>query len=349
LTVPLQLDRILIIRLSHVGDVIHTLPLLHALRTTYPNAHISWLGEDLVSPILFHLDELDEPIILPRTRLKRGVLPGAKMLDGLRRRLKSRRFDVAIDAQNLTKSAVWSWLAGCRLRIGFVPPEGRELSPWLNNRLVRPHTDLKHVVDMNMSLLEPLGVSDRSVHFHLPIHDRAKRRMAEWLNEVSPGEPPILLSPGAGWETKRWPAERFGLLADQLAGETGRRVVVIWGPNEKELCDEVLSASRSPSVIAAPPTDLLEMTELVRLSRLLVTNDTGPLHIAVAVQVPTVSIWGPTDPERNGPYGSDHQVVLSDVPCRFCWSTICRAEEEMCCMKGISVEGVLKAALECCS
>ncbi|MFH1738894.1 MAG: glycosyltransferase family 9 protein, partial [bacterium] len=223
---------------------------------------------------------------------------------------------------------------------------GREISRWLNNTLVNPDPEKKHVVDLNLSLLEPLGIRQTSFAFNMPISQKAAERISEWLNEISPASPPCLISPGAGWETKRWFVEWYGQLGTALAKETGRPVVVLWGPGEEDLRDAVLSAAHSESVIPAPPTDVLEMTELIRRSALLITNDTGPLHVAVGLGVPTVSIFGPSDPERNGPYGPGHKVLCADVPCLGCWKTVCSGEDAMCCMKGVSVEDVLSAALD---
>ncbi len=340
------IDRILIIRLSHVGDVIHALPLLHALRSAYPEAHISWLAEDTVSPLLFNLDELDEPIVLPRRQLRSSFAGALRSLYRLLSRLRSRRFEAVIDVQSLTKSAIWGWLSGATTRIGFPAPVGRELAPWLNNVPVPQTPEIKHVVDLNMSLLGPLGVAPTMVRFDLPVCEHARLKVSKWLAEASPDRPPVLISPGAGWETKRWPAERFGALADRIAGDMALPVFIVWGPGEEDLCDRVLQNSQSSNVSAAPPTDLLEMTELIRMSRLVVTNDTGPLHIAVAVGVPTVSIWGPTDPERNGPYGPGHKVILTGAPCRMCWKTSCPAQNSLICMEQISVEEVWTAVRE---
>jgi ADP-heptose:LPS heptosyltransferase len=139
----------------------------------------------------------------------------------------------------------------------------------------------------------------------------------------------------------------YGALAASLANEINRPVIVLWGAGEEHLRDTVLAVSHSNLVFPAPRTDLAQMTELIRRSGLLVTNDTGPLHLAVALGVPTVSIFGPSDPRRNGPYySSGHRVVRADVPCLECWKTVCPAQDTLCCMRGVTVESVLSAALE---
>lgn len=340
-----QADRILIIRLSHLGDIVHTLPLLSALREAYPESHIGWLVEDSLAPFLFKLTALTEPIVLPRERMRasrsvRECLP-------LARRLRSRRFQVTIDVHGLTKSSIWGLVAGSPRRIGFAGENGRELSRWLNNTLVQPRPEAHHVVNRNLALLEPLGVFAPSVRFEMPIFNQAAEGISIWLQETCGSHRPCLISPGAGWETKRWPAEMYGALAASLANEINRPVIVLWGAGEEHLRDTVLAVSHSNLVFPAPRTDLAQMTELIRRSGLLVTNDTGPLHLAVALGVPTVSIFGPSDPRRNGPYySSGHRVVRADVPCLECWKTVCPAQDTLCCMRGVTVESVLSAALE---
>ena len=342
------IERILIVRLSHLGDVIHSLPLLAALRDRYPQAHIAWLVEDSLAPFLFHLDILDEPIVMPRKELRatKSLRQRVRLLWRLFRRLRSRRFQVVIDAHGLTKSAIWGVLSGASTRIGFTGKDGREISRWLNNTFVLPSADKRHVIDLNLSLLEPLGITDATAQFPMPVCADAAQKMAVYLKEISPHHPPCLISPGAGWETKRWPAERYGEFATALAQKTTIPVIVLWGPGEESLRDTVLSAANSELVFPAPATDTLEMTEIMRRSGVLITNDTGPLHMAVALGIPTVSIFGPSCPIRNGPYGSDHRVVRASVSCLDCWKAICPLEDRLCCMNQVSVESVLKETLE---
>jgi len=341
-------ERILIIRMSHIGDIIHTIPMLTALRDAFPAAHIGWLVEDYLAPMLYGLRSLDEVVVMPRRQLRqtRSVMERFRLLGSLLRRLRSRRYQVAFDVHGLTKSAAWSYLAGIPIRIGYDGKEGGEISRWLNNTLVLPAEDKRHIIDRDLSLLKPLGIENPEVRFEMTVDWKAGERMEQWLGSFAGGVPPIVVSPGAGWPTKCWAPERFGEAAGILAEKTKRPAVVLWGPGEESLRDTVRASSMSGRVVPAPKTDILEMIELIRRSGLVITNDTGPLHIAVALGIPSVSFFGPSDAYRNGPYGEGHRVVQANVPCLGCWKKSCPAPDRHCCMTLVRTEDVVRASLE---
>lgn len=294
--------RILISRLSHIGDCILTLPVLNALRAQFPQAYIGWVVERPSDQLLNNHPAIDELFVL-----KRGWLRSPSNWAKLRRELKPHRFEIVIDPQSLTKSAVPGWLSGARRRVGLARPRGRELSCWLNNELIRPQS--RHVVDRSLEMLAPLGIESPRVEFNLPLHTDAARMAADFVRDAHLGEGYAVLNPGAGWKSKLWPAERFGQVAKHLGPRRGLPSVVVWaGDAERQLAEQIVARSGGHA-LCAPPTSLVELAALLRTARLFVGSDTGPLHLAAAVGTPCVGLYGPTRPEDCGPYGTGHASV----------------------------------------
>jgi lipopolysaccharide heptosyltransferase I len=303
--------KLAIVKLSSLGDVIHALPVARALRRARPDAHLTWIVEAREYALLKDHPDLD--VVVPvDTRLWRRLIwrpAGARQVVGkvarLTSRIRSARFDVAIDLQGLMKSGLLMAYTGAPLRIGFSADHCRErLNCLFTNRRVRPPARAVHVVDQYLSLLVPLGVEPGPVEFHVPIPALAERRMDEFLGEqgVKRHDLLVAINPGAGRHNKRWPVAHFRRLADRLAQEPDVRVLLLWGPDEIHMARQIRDGLH-PRAILAPPTDLHELAALLRRSALMVANDTGPLHLAAALGTATVGLFGPTRAERNGPYG----------------------------------------------
>ncbi len=225
----------------------------------------------------------------------------------LRRRLRGLRFDIAIDLQGLTKSAVAARLSGARRRIGYEGRDGRELSRWLNNVLV-PATRT-HVVDRNLELLAPLGIANPAVRFDLDDSASDARRAREIVAAERLGERFGVINPGAGWPSKLWPADRYAQVARHLGQRHALRSLVVWaGDQERRWAEQIVAGSAGFAALA-PPTSLRELAAVTRMATLFVGSDTGPLHLAVAVGTPSVGLFGPMPAERNGPYGPEHVAV----------------------------------------
>jgi len=298
--------RILIVRLSALGDVIHTVPVLCALRAQLSNAFIAWVVEGAAGDLLEGHPALDQLVRLPRKWLK-----SPRTVWVLRQQLRRLRFDVAIDAQGLTKSAIAARLSGAPRRIGFAGVDGQELSCLLNNERVQPTAT--HVIDRNLQLLGPLGVDAPPVEFGLPETPASARRVDDYLRETGLTGRFAVINPGAGWPSKQWPAARFGVVAQHLGVVHRLPTVVVWaGATEQDLARQVVAAS-SGHACEAPPTNLPELAALLRRARLLVASDTGPLHLGVAVATPAVGLFGPMPHQRNGPYGPMHVAVQETV------------------------------------
>ena len=300
--------RILIVRLSAIGDVIHALPVLNALRERFPKAYLAWLVEGHAARLLEGHRALDELIKVPRRWLKS---PGA--VCELRRRLGGLAPDVTIDVQGLAKSAIAAGLSGAKQRIGFGDEKGRELSWVLNNRLVRSGS--RHIIDSNLELLRPLGIQSPTVHFDLPESEEDGQSARRIVIEAGISDRFAIINVGAGWPSKLWRPDRYGQVARHLGKNRGLPTMVVWaGPEEYNLARQVVVASGGQAV-QAPDTSLTELAALARRACLLVGSDTGPLHMAVAVGTPCVGLYGPMPAHRNGPYGPQNialQAVRSE-------------------------------------
>jgi lipopolysaccharide heptosyltransferase I len=294
--------RFLITRLSAIGDCILTLPLAVALKRQFPKAWLSWVVEGAAATLIEGHPAVDEVI-----RVRKGFLRSPSTAVGLWQQLRERQFDVVIDPQGLTKSAVVGWASGAKERIGFARPIGRELSPWLNRTLVAPQTT--HLVDRQLELLGPLGVSNPSIEFRVPQYLEVQHNVQAILARPELRQGFALINPGAGWDSKLWPWERFAELVKQLGGAAGLKSLVIWnGPREECWAQDIVQASAGWA-LKAPPTKLRELAELCRAARLFISSDTGPLHLAAAVGTSCVGLYGPTRPELCGPYGAHATAI----------------------------------------
>jgi lipopolysaccharide heptosyltransferase I len=304
--------RIAIVKLSSLGDVIHALPVARALRRGLPGAHLTWVVEAREYAILRDHPDLDA-VVPVDTRLWRRLIwrpAGAREVLGkigrLRMRIRRAAFDVAIDLQGLIKSGLLTAYTGAPVRIGFSAARCRErLNAVFTNRRVTPPASARHVVEQYLSLLTPLGITPAPPEFFVPVPSAAGRRMDELLLKegVKRGDRLVAINPGAGRPDKRWPVERFRALADRLAIEAGARLLVLWGPDESHMARQIAVGLPGAGAVLAPPTDLGELTALLQRCRLMIANDTGPLHLAAALGTPCLGLFGPTSAERNGPYG----------------------------------------------
>ncbi|MFO0012131.1 MAG: glycosyltransferase family 9 protein [Planctomycetota bacterium] len=296
--------RILIVRLSAVGDTILSLPIACALRRHQPDIELGWVVARGASDLLVGHSCLDRLFILPSDAMR-----SLSTLARFAATLRDWKPDVVIDAQGLTKSSVLGWLSGARQRIGLAKSEfeGRELSTWINNTIVTPSSS--HVIDRGLELLRPLGISDSAIEFRIPdFPDRRDyvRSQAEAIGWKCPG---AMINVGAGWKSKIWPNDRYAAVARHLADRWNLQSCVMWGgAREREAAEEVVALSNGAAVLA-PPTTLPELAEWIRRSSLFLGSDTGPMHLACALDVPTVGLIGPMPVERVGPRGAGRVSV----------------------------------------
>jgi heptosyltransferase-1 len=324
---------ILIVRLGALGDIVHAVPAAAALRHAFPDARIDWLVEARHRAMVDLVSGIDRAVVLERASI-------AAWID-VARRMREVRYDVAIDFQGLMKSAVLARASGARRVIG--------LSIWhLREKGARPfysetyrHTlaePADHIVRRNLALLRSVGVNDLTIRF--PLADIRSPALDE-IHAALGGEHPFaLINPGAAWPNKRWPPERFGDVAAFLRDIRGLPSFVLWGPGEEGLAGAVVETSNG-AARAAPPTRLADLVALSRAASLMVSGDTGPLHIAAAVGTPTVSLFGPTDPQRNGPWSSDDLAVSRYGTCGCHYERRCRKADW--CLESVDVSEVTAA------
>ncbi|MBK6724964.1 MAG: lipopolysaccharide heptosyltransferase I [Acidobacteria bacterium] len=311
--------RILIVKLGSIGDIIHTLPSLAAIRRAFPDANISWVVEENVAEML-RGNALIDNLIEVDTKSMRGGMVIEEMLLGLGKQIRNLRkfkFDIAIDFQGLWKSATIAKLSGARHRWGFSRDGLREAS----SRVLL--TDTVAVPSQINIIHKNLALASGALGF--PTTNEIEFPIATKTEHISEAEEIIartggnfaILNPGGGWVTKLWHAEKFGRLADRLWEEKGLMSVVATGPRETELARTVAANSNSGRATLAQPS-LKGFYELAKKARVYVGGDTGPTHIAIAAGTPVVGIFGPTEWWRNGsPFPADIVVERSDIDCRF--------------------------------
>ncbi|HVT03642.1 MAG TPA: lipopolysaccharide heptosyltransferase I [Thermoanaerobaculia bacterium] len=297
----------LVLRLSAMGDVIHTIPAVVALREVYPAARFGWLVESPFLAIVEAVAKVDE-IFVARTRAwRRDPWAAATRSEIVALGASLRRFargGMSVDFQGLVKSAAPGLVAGAGRRFGFAPAQLREkVSSLFTNR----HVDVNgatHVVDMNMALARGAGARAQrppEVDFtSLAVDGKGTLQPL-----VSNG--PVVMLPGAGQLRKQWAPENFAALADAVQRRHGMSSVIAWGPGEEALASEI--CRRSTAAQLAPATDLRELAFLLKGGKMVVAGDTGPLHLAAALGTRVVGLFGPTDPRRNGPYGQLQHCV----------------------------------------
>ncbi len=329
--------KILILKPSSLGDVIHALPVLRLLKLHFRSAEIFWWIDSALAPLLEGDSDLAGIIRFER---KRWAKPQhwPEMFHSIRG-LRAENFDLVIDLQCLLRSATFAWLANGKKLVGL--DETREGARGFYDLAVPRKTFHTHAVDWYLSVLPPLGVP---VHKHFdwlperkPIAEDVKRK---WFSEPSTFhlQPStlVLLQPGARWENKRWPAKHFAELVRSLAQKfPGTRFAILGGKDDRPLGEIISQAAPEHCLNLCGATTLPEMVEWVRRCDLMITNDTGPMHVAAALGKPLVALFGPTAPERTGPYGQLENVLRLDLPCSPCLKSVCTFEKTDECLRAL--------------
>jgi heptosyltransferase-1 len=323
------MKRLLIVRMSALGDIVHALPVLSAIREAWPSAEIDWLADERYAGVLDLVEGVSRRVVV-----RPGYLKALSFMRG-------RGYDAALDLQGLIKSASAAWLSGAARVIGFETAVLREPSAaWFYSETV-PVASGAHIIQKNLSVIAALGL-ERPVRprfpFVLPLSPAADH-VAEDAASRGPGRF-VLINAGAGWPNKRWPADRFGALAHRIREDHGLPSYVLWARGEEPLADAVVAASRGAAV-RAPETTLGDLLMLSSRAALMVSGDTGPIHLAAAMQTPVVGLYGPTWPERNGPWDPADGVVSRARECVCHHKRQC--QRDVMCLDSVSVEEVAAA------
>lgn len=337
---------ILVVRLSSIGDLVHTLPAVAALRRHFPEARIDWLVEARHKDVLLDNPDVDELIEVDTLGWRRRLLRLAtwREITGSLARIRARRYDAVLDLQGTIKSSVSAFLARGDRRIGFAASHLKERpAGWLYRERVEVNVNVNgttpHVIDRHLRLLTALGIEEHSRSFPITAPEASELEASRWLAKEGLFDY-VVVNPGGSWVTKRWSPDKFGAVVAAIERDFGLATLVVWGPGEEALARSIVNTSSRAQL--APPTSFREMIPYVRRAKLFVSGDTGPMHLASAFGVPVVAIFGPTDPARNGPFGSDDEIVMKPVPCGPCYKKKCPGYGNVC-MTEIEVNDVMGA------
>ncbi|RJQ57075.1 MAG: lipopolysaccharide heptosyltransferase I [Nitrospiraceae bacterium] len=340
--------KILIIKPSSLGDVIHALPFLKAVKGSFPEAQIDWVISKNLKGLLEGNPLIHELIALEKDSWKdiKKLPRTLSEINDLRKSLKSKRYDVVVDLQGLLRSGLLASFAPSSLKIGF--ENAREGSRFFYDKKI-PVNGAVHAVDRCLEIAGAMGVKPGKIEFPLYTDEKARDKVRQITGNIPEY---ILIAPSARWDTKRWPAVYFASLVKKIT----LPCIIAGVKGDRALAEEIIHRSQSTEhrtqtatiVNLCGRTNLKELVALIDGAKAVVSNDSGPMHVAAALNKPVVALFGPTDPEKTGPYGwqkkKNMKVVKAGVPCSPCRKKKCR---DLVCMKNISVETVFEALKEC--
>jgi lipopolysaccharide heptosyltransferase I len=331
--------RLLLIKPSSLGDIVHALPTLAALKEQFPAASVTWAVKRQWAGLVERVAQVDQVLALDDGL--RGWLSKVPLI-------RAARFDLVIDLQGLLRSALLARVTGCARRVGLAT--GREGSPLFYTERVPVPTLRMHAVDRYLLVARALGAPLQDIpKFRFRSEGPDLQVVREMLQGAGlpAGRAWVAMNVSARWPTKRWPAEYFAEAADSLTREGVGPVVFIGGRSEQGESARIRSMMRAQSIDFTGRTEVGLLPTLLRQAAALLTNDSGPMHIAAAVGTPVVALFGPTDPLRTGPYGNGHTVLTHDVPCRPCMSRRCHHAVPLACLSGVTPERAVQAVRDC--
>ncbi|MGV8058433.1 MAG: lipopolysaccharide heptosyltransferase I [Smithellaceae bacterium] len=335
---------ILIVKLSAIGDVIHTLPSLAALRKLYPAAHITWVVEEAAADVVRNHPFLDTVLISQRKSWIKNFHNGEinrplREMRAFLRELRQRPYDLVIDFHGLLKSAIVVLLSGGKIKLGY--DSLQELSGLFYNEKI-PENMNKHAVDRYLDFPRYLGATVGKAEFVLPINRDTETKAQLLLNKYKLEDKKfIAINPIAYWETKLWDNEKFAKLADLIISNLN--LDVVFTGSEKEEIEKIIDQMQTHAVNLGGETSLAELAYLYKKSQMVITTDSGPMHLAAAVKTPVIALFGPTDPARTGPYGDGHTIIRTKLPCSPCLLKTCPTKK---CMQDILPEQVFAVVEE---
>jgi lipopolysaccharide heptosyltransferase I len=335
--------KILIIKLRAIGDVVLSTIVIPNLRQAFPAAQIDFLTEKMSVEVVQGHPDLNAVLVFDRVKIQK--LPATQQAAEnyqFIRQLRGRKYDLVFDFFGNPRSALLTWLSGANIRVGY-NWRGRRL---FYNRVVLSRAATVHEAEFHLDALRALGlpIVSRSLHFPIDVASEAFAREFLIKNNLMNYVFLVGLNVSGGWEAKRWPLEKFAALADLLAEKCRAQILLFWGPGEKPYAQKVAQLLKRSAVLA-PPTRLKQMGALMKYCQLVVSNDSGPMHISAALGTPTVGIFGPTNAKLQGPFGSKNEVAVKEsLACLGCNLTRCAHNS---CMKNLTVEEVWNAVQRC--
>lgn len=344
-----EFERILVIKPSSLGDVAHALPVLNGLRVRYPHARIAWLIATSCREMLEGHPQIDELIPFDRKRygqIARSIRVSGEFMEFVQG-LRTRRFDLVIDLQGLFRSGFLAWASGAKTRIGFA--RAREFAWMFYSDRIPPGDPDEHAVVRNYRVASMLGFEHVPIEFHLHVQPEARAKAAALLAEagVKPDERFAIVTPGARWETKIWPAEKIAGVCDHLQQAHGLKIVLAGGPGEMPDCQAVAAATAVPVSNLCGRTGIRDLIALIDASTIMLSNESGPMHVAVALGRPVAGVAGPTNPRRNGPFSANSRIVQRGMDCSPCYlKKLSQCEYGHGCMRQVEPAAVIAAVDE---
>ena len=330
------MKNILVVKLSAIGDVIHALPVSYAIKETYPDTHLTWVVEPPAKELLEGNPYIDDILVFEKKKFKsvRGFLQN---IGPFKARLRQRHYDAVLDLQGLFKSAAIAWLSQAPLRLGTC--NMRELSDRVSRPIVGPHAQ-GHIVERYLDVARALGCRVGKVMFPMEVSRRDQDLAGRILQQAgaNPANPYVVLVVGGGWPNKRWPTKYFAQLADHLYSQQRIPVLVGGGAVDEGRAAEIQAQAEIPPINIVSRTSLKQLAHILRQAQAVVGGDTGPVHLAAGIGTPTIMLMGPTDANRNGPYGQQQNAIEAEHPCKYCWKRACPEGRD--CLAAISVAAV---------
>lgn len=335
--------KILIVKLSSLGDVIQTLPILQPLKKRYPKANVTWLVEKEAAELLIDHPLIDNVLISQKNRWLKEWVSYRKWPQLFRelfdfiKKLRADTYDLIIDFQGLLKSGILVGICRGKQKLGFYP--GREKSHiFLNEKILYPDPPI-HAVQRYLYLLESLGCSCPYLEFFIPIRQVHRDKVMNFFHDkkITPDDPIVLLHPGTRWKTKLWEEEKWATLGDWLQKKNGAQVIFTGSKEDFPLIQRICGTMKLPGINTAGEWGLKELAFLQRQAKVIITPDSGPMHLAAAMATPVIALFGPTEPALTGPFGNIHRIIIKPVECRPCFKRKCSFNK---CMRAILADEV---------
>lgn len=325
--------RLLIVSVNWIGDVIFSTPFIRAVRNLYPDGYIVCLLHPRCREVLEANPRLDEIIIYDEEGVHRGLFGKIRLIMELRKK----HFDVAFILHRSFTKALIAFLSGIKERVGY-PTKNRAM---LLTKIVEEPVDGKHKVEYFLNIARAAGARPKDVAYEFFVREEDRRSIRQFLSEngIAESDRVVVMCPGGNWDPKRWPKENFAKLGDMLSEKLGAKIVVSGAAKDMNLASAIKDMMKKKPVISCGRTTLKELGALLERADLVIANDTGPMHLAVAVRSKVIALFGPTSPEITGPYGSgNYRVISKNDSCTIpCYDFSCKNND---CMASIKVEDV---------
>ncbi len=340
--------KILIIRLSAIGDVVDVLPALRCLRSNFPESRISWLVEDRASEVLSGHPDIDDVIVFPRKKWRREILKANRAYSTLSnilsfyKKLRGECYDLVLDFQGNLKSGIMDMITGAENRIGFGKGFCKEFNYLFTRYKVYPQIKREHRIDKNLSLLKELDIETKFQIPELPVSISDQKYISNFIGENNLNSVPLIVVNPCTSEYgsyKRWSTLNYARLADMILEKYDVKVIFTWGPNELDIVNEIVTYMEQDAIVSKKTT-IKQLIELIRCADLYIGGDTGPLHIASTLCIPTVAIFGPKDPILYGPYNENAAIITKELQCSPCRNRTC---SDPTCLTTILPEEVFQA------